>query len=232
MRWRPLVILLAVAAAVLVVGQSMTHGPALRGAAPTPRMAPPAPPASPTAPAGPSGSAEPWAAAEAQLLDERTFSHPVSTPAPPLSVEGPDGQPVSLAPAPGEAMLVSFWATWCPPCVAEMPSLLALGKAVREAHPGRFRLVAVSGDDSWEAVRTFFATTAGGAPSFLEQVRDPDGLAARTYYCAARGYCPDIKYPESYLVGPDGRIVAMMVGARDWSTPEARQLIESALARR
>ena len=233
-RWQPIAISAFALASVLVVAQSMSQG--VGTVAPGP---PPPPPraggaaGAGMAAGGAQGGArgdEPWAEEEAKLLGERTFSRAVSIPAPVLEVEGPDGRAARLAPEPGKAMLVSFWATWCAPCVTEMPSLLAFGEAVRAAYPGRFRLVAVSGDESWQAVNEFFARGPGGAaPAFLEQVRDPEGNAARSYYCAARGYCPDLRYPETYLVAPSGRIVAMMVGARNWAAPEARQLVDAVL---
>ncbi len=60
----------------------------------------------------------------------------------------------------------------------------------------------------------------------LSVVRDPDATAARAYYCTARGYCPDVKFPETYVVDRSGRIVAMMVGPRDWTDPAARRWLE------
>lgn len=104
--------------------------------------------------------------------------------------------------------------------------MLRLGAELAAAHPGRFEMVAVSGDDSWEAVEQYFGKNFGGVPKSLRVVRDPDAAAARAYYCAARGYCPDVKFPESYIVDPKGRIVAMIVGPRDWSHPEARKLLD------
>ena len=164
--------------------------------------------------------------AEERLLDEQAFSHPVDVPAPDVEVVTPEGKRVRLSALRGKVVLVNFWATWCPPCVAEMPSLLELGRALTKAHPDGFQMVAVSNDDSWKAVNTYFAKYFGGIPKQLDVVRDPDASAARAYYCAARGYCPDIKFPETYVVGRTGRIVAMMVGPRDWSDPGARQLLD------
>ncbi len=164
--------------------------------------------------------------AEEKLLDERSFSHPVDTAAPVVEVQRPDGSTVKLTPAPGKVTFVNFWATWCPPCIAEMPSMLQLGRELAERHPGTFQMVAVSGDDSWEAVRDYFAKNFGGVPSMLSVVRDPDATAARAYYCTARGYCPDVKVPETSVVDRSGRIVAMMVGPRDWTDPAARRWLE------
>ncbi len=104
--------------------------------------------------------------------------------------------------------------------------MLKLGRELESKHHGAFQMVAVSGDESWDDVRAYFEKSFGGFPKFLQVVRDPDAAAARAYYCAARGYCPDVKFPETYVVDRAGRIVAMIVGPRDWDGPEPRQLVE------
>ena len=104
--------------------------------------------------------------------------------------------------------------------------MLRLGRELTAAHPDAFEMVAVSSDEGWEPVNDYFAKNFGGIPRGLTVVRDPDATAARGFYCAARGYCPDVKFPETYVVDRSGRIVAMMVGPRDWSDPAARQLLE------
>ncbi|HUK65505.1 MAG TPA: TlpA disulfide reductase family protein [Anaeromyxobacteraceae bacterium] len=180
----------------------------------------------PATPARPTLTPKEQEQAEERLLDEQAFSHPVNVPAPDVTVVGHDGKPVLLSALRGKVVFVNFWATWCPPCVEEMPSMLRLGASLASAHPDGFRMVAISGDDSWQAIHDYFQKNFGGPPPFLEVVRDPDASAARSYYCAARGYCPDVKFPETYIVGRDGRIVAMMVGPRDWSSPEARGLLD------
>jgi thiol-disulfide isomerase/thioredoxin len=147
--------------------------------------------------------------------------------APPAQVEGPDGRPIALAGAKGQVTFVNFWATWCPPCRAEMPSMLQLGREMAERHPGRFRMIAVSVDDGWPEVQRFFG---GRFPGGLSVVRDPDQVATRAYYCAARGACPEsFKFPETYVVDGQGRIAAFFVGDRDWNAPAARRILESLL---
>ena len=177
------------------------------------------------APARPA-SADEARRAEERLLDERAFSHPVNVPAPDVEVMRQDGSKVRLSSLRGKVLFVNFWATWCPPCVQEMPTMLNLGGELTGTYPGAFEMVAVSGDDGWEVVQEYFRKNFGGVPRGLTVVRDPDAVAARAFYCTARGYCPDVKYPETYLVDRSGRLVAMIVGPRDWSDPQARQLLE------
>jgi len=169
-------------------------------------------------------------AAETARREEATFGVARVAPpvaAPPVQVEGPDGRPVALPASNGALTFVNFWATWCPPCRSEMPSMLQLGREISERHPGRFRMVAVSVDDGWPEVQRFFG---GRLPGGLTVVRDPEQVATRAYYCAARGACPEsFKFPESYVVDGQGRIVAYFVGDRDWSAPAARRILEGLL---
>ncbi len=205
--------------ALLVIAQALGVG---RRAPPV--VAPAAPPPAPAAPLDPN------AAAEERLLSERTFSHPVNgVPAPDVAVTAPDGREVRLSSLRGKVLFVNFWATWCPPCVEEMPSMLKLGKELAAAHRDRFQMIAVSNDETWDAVHQYFQKSFGGEPPFLRLTRDPPGAAAKAYYCAARGYCPDVKFPETYIVDRNGRIVEMIVGPRDWSDPNARRWLDGVI---
>ncbi|HET7753177.1 MAG TPA: TlpA disulfide reductase family protein [Anaeromyxobacteraceae bacterium] len=146
------------------------------------------------------------------------------TPAPPATVELSDGRPLVLTQLKGEVVFVNFWATWCPPCRDEMPSMVQLGQELSQRYPNKFRMVAVSVDESWQEVADFFG---GRPPPGVLVVRDPEQIATRSYYCAARGGCPDsYKFPETYIVDREGRLVAYIVGPRDWSNPAAKQFLE------
>lgn len=220
---------LAVAAAALLLAQAL-RGPAPVAPAPQPAPAATRPFTGPEAGAHHAFTPAEARAAEEHLLDETSFTHPVDVAAPDVTVTGADGKPVRLAALRGQIVFVNFWATWCPPCVQEMPSMLQLGRAVAAAHPGKFRMVAVSGDDGWEPVRAYFQRSFGGVPKELLLARDEDARAARGFYCAARGYCPDVKFPETYIVDRSGKVVAMIVGPRDWADPGFRQWLEFVIA--
>jgi thiol-disulfide isomerase/thioredoxin len=142
-------------------------------------------------------------------------------PAPDLGLQTRDGRRVTLASLRGQVVFVNFWATWCPPCREEMPSMLDLGRELSRRHPGRFTMLAVSVDEGWEPVAQFFG---GALPPGLVVALDPDQVATRAYYCSARGGCPpDFKFPETYVVDRNGRLVAFVVGPRDWSDEAARR---------
>lgn len=102
--------------------------------------------------------------------------------------------------------------------------MVRLGQELERAHPGRFTMIAVSVDDGWGPVGEYFG---GPPPAGLAVALDTELLVTRAYYCAARGGCPDsMKFPETYIVDPTGRLVAYVVGPRDWSVPEARLFLE------
>jgi thiol-disulfide isomerase/thioredoxin/glutaredoxin len=170
------------------------------------------------------GSAERERAAPLARL-ERVFGiDRASAAGPPIELPTLDGGRFSLAQARGQVVFVNFWATWCPPCREEMPSMLRLGQELERLHPGKFKMVAVSVDDTAEVVREFFGGRPPAGPSVA---LDSEQLVTRAYYCAARGGCPEsYKFPETYIVDQTGRLVAYIVGPRDWSMPEAREFLE------
>ncbi len=98
-------------------------------------------------------------------------------------------------------VFINFWATWCPPCVEEMPSMKRLQEKMVDEP--RFAMLAISTDDDWSAVRKFFR----GPPPF-DVLLDDKGVA-ETYGTT--------KFPETYII-VDGRLVGYIVGPRDWDT--------------
>ena len=158
-------------------------------------------------------------------------TEPAPVPAPPFELPTADGQRVSLAALRGQVVVVNFWATWCPPCAKEMPSMVKLGQELARRHPGRFRMVAVSVDEAPGAVDEFFrAKPYGGLPKGVVVALEPGvGPVTRGYYCAGRRACrpQDVKFPESYVIDKEGRIVAFIVGDIDWGRPETSKFLEA-----
>jgi hypothetical protein len=112
-----------------------------------------------------------------------------------------------------------------------MPSMVKLGQELAARHPGKFRMVAVSVDESADVVKQFFKTPEQGGrlPPKVTVALDPDARkAVRTWYCTGRGACApdDVKFPESYIVDKSGRIAAYVIGDMDWADPAARALLE------
>ena len=150
---------------------------------------------------------------------------PRPSPAPPILGWTVAGKPFTLADAKGQVVFVNFWATWCPPCREEMPSMLQLGRELAARHPGKFRMVLVSVDEGWPAVAQFFQ---GRMPQGIDLLLDPDQVVTREYYCSARGGCPDsFKFPETYVVDASGKLVSFVIGPRNWSDPAALRYLDS-----
>jgi thiol-disulfide isomerase/thioredoxin len=123
-----------------------------------------------------------------------------------------DGAAHHLAEFKGRGMVVNMWATWCAPCVAEMPSLERLSKALA---PKDIAVLPLSSDRGGaDAVRAWYqAHGIAGLPILL----DPRGALASSFN--ARGI------PTTVIIDKAGKVVARLEGAADWSAPDAQTLI-------
>jgi thiol-disulfide isomerase/thioredoxin len=133
--------------------------------------------------------------------------------APPFALPDHDGEPVDLSAYRGKVVLLNFWATWCPPCRDEEPSLRQLAKAM---DPGKFQLVAVSVDEEgWPAIDKFFA----GNPPTYAVAHDQNARISQLYGTT--------KYPESYLIDSSGTLRLKFIGPRNWTDPAVFTLLAS-----
>ena len=132
-------------------------------------------------------------------------------------------KPATISDYRGKVVLLNIWATWCPPCRAEMPSMERLHKKLAGTD---FRIAAVSVDgDAFYAQEQAgpkeimaFASTLGLTFDILH---DPSGEIRKAY---------DIfGVPESYLIDRDGVIVKRVIGAADWEDPVNEMLIRRLL---
>jgi thiol-disulfide isomerase/thioredoxin len=112
----------------------------------------------------------------------------------------------------GHGVVLNLWATWCAPCVAEMPSLAALSKGVA---PHNVVVLPLSSDQGGAAAVAAFFRQHGitGLPVLL----DPDGDAERAFNV------PGI--PTSVIIDKSGMVQARVEGSADWSTPAALALV-------
>jgi thiol-disulfide isomerase/thioredoxin len=117
---------------------------------------------------------------------------------------------VHLASYRGKVVLVNFWATWCGPCVLEMPSLLALHHQMPNVV-----ILAISVDEDASAYTSFIARRHID----LITVRDPQEKAANLFHSEV--------WPETYVIDRQGMIRRKFVGAQDWTSPEIRQYLQS-----
>jgi peroxiredoxin len=131
------------------------------------------------------------------------------------------GGEVDLASQRGKIVVVNFWATWCPPCVAEMPSLERLHRALS---PEGLSVVTVSADEDEGDLRRFVAEHALTLPV----LKDPGGRVAAGEYRTTG-------YPETFVLDREGRLLQHVVGPAEWDSAERlasfRRLIDGVATR-
>ena len=126
--------------------------------------------------------------------------------APNFTLPGLDGKTVSLADYKGKVVLLNIWATWCPPCVDEMPSM---EKLHQELKGEAFEILAVSIDASGaKAVLPFMKKHQLSFPALT----DTKGAIKNLYQTTG--------VPESFIIDKDGIIVEKVIGPMDWATPD------------
>jgi len=124
-----------------------------------------------------------------------------------------DGKTLSLDKFRGKLVLVNFWATWCAPCIREMPSLVTLQKK----RGGKdFTVLALSQDfNEWTAVNPFLEKhKLEGLPIYVDR-KSAISLKLKV-----------IGLPTSVLLSPDGKVLGYLKGIAEWDAPEALALID------
>ncbi len=130
-----------------------------------------------------------------------------------------DGSEADLASFKGKTILVNYWATWCPPCEQEMPSLGAL-QAARGSDA--FEVVAISIDSEEDVAFARQRLTELGAANITFR-HAPLDRGDIVYGANVQGF------PTTILYGPDGAELARLSGEADWASLEAVQFIDAAL---
>lgn len=134
--------------------------------------------------------------------------------APTFRLADEQGLGVGLEDYAGKLVLLNFWATWCPPCVHEMPSLNEIYERFRA---DGFVVLGVSVDEDAEQYTSFLRESGVTFPT----ARDPDRGVSSRYGTT--------KYPESYLISRDRRVLRKYVGPEDWTRPEITNYLRSVL---
>lgn len=133
-------------------------------------------------------------------------------PAPPLQLPDLQSNPRALEDYRGRVVLLSFWTSWCPPCIEELPSLHRLAERLRDLP---FDIVSVNVGEDLSTVRRFVAEHRVTFPV----LHDADGSTVGDWQVYA--------YPSNYLVDAAGLLRFGHVGALDWDRPEIARIIES-----
>lgn len=136
----------------------------------------------------------------------------VGKPAPDFSLQTLDGRTVRLSDLKGKVVFVNLWATWCPPCREEMPSMVRLYNFMRTRG---VEILAVSEDTDREALRKFVERNAVTFPVLLDE-----GKRVYNLYRATG-------VPETHLIDRNGVLRSSTIGAFDWTGAELVRTVEA-----
>jgi cytochrome c biogenesis protein CcmG/thiol:disulfide interchange protein DsbE len=148
----------------------------------------------------------------ADALQEKVVG--VGDRAPSFSIVADNGRQISAKDFGGKVLVLNFWATWCPPCIEEIPSLEAMAKQLA---PKGVVVLGVSVDRNAAAYERF-RKQAG--ITFLT-ARDEEARISSSY--------GTFKYPETYVIDSQGRVRQKHIGPRNWMDPEIVRSIEALL---
>ena len=141
--------------------------------------------------------------AQADVKDDAQTLSPLAKPfaAPAFTLRGEDGKTYRLSDYRGKVVVLNFWATWCPPCRYEMPSMERAHKKV--AGDG-IALLAINVGESEDEIFEF----TGRYPVTFPLLLDSDGAVIRRYGV--------IGLPTTFVIDPRGRVTHRAVGGREW----------------
>ena len=134
---------------------------------------------------------------------------------PEFTLRTDDGDELSLADYRGKIVVLNFWATWCLPCIEEMPSLNQL---TSQYGPRGIEVIGISLDED---------------PDKYEEFLEEHEIAFQTLRHPARTISEmygTFKLPETFIISRDGRLLNKLIGSANWTSPEMLQYFESLLA--
>jgi DsbE subfamily thiol:disulfide oxidoreductase len=132
----------------------------------------------------------------------------------PAAISLPDLQGNMQSLPKGDVILLNFWATWCPPCRKEMPSMVEL---YRKLSPQGLKVIAISVDKNRDDLLSFVEEYS--LP--FQILHDADSVAARKFGV--------FRFPESFLIDRKGTVVHHLVGAVDWMSEPMLQVLTQML---
>jgi peroxiredoxin len=136
-------------------------------------------------------------------------------PAPDFSLQDLHGQSRRLSEFRGKVVFLNVWATWCPPCRMEMPSMEHLYRRLKDRD---FVMLAVSEDeDSSQAVQKFVDQMGLTFPVLV----DPEGVVPGRYGVTG--------YPETFIIDREGRVIHHTIGPDEWDTEQAYEFFKRLL---
>jgi cytochrome c biogenesis protein CcmG, thiol:disulfide interchange protein DsbE len=149
------------------------------------------------------------------LAENKGYALKAGSEAPGFRLPSLAGGEVDLASQRGKVVVLNFWATWCPPCVAEMPSLERLHRSLSAEGVA---VVTVSTDEDEAELRRFVAQRSLTLPV----LKDPGGRVAAGQYRTTG-------YPETFVLDRKGRVLQHVVGPAEWDSAERLAYLRRAL---
>lgn len=123
-----------------------------------------------------------------------------------------EGIPAEVGVGNGKVTFISYWATWCPPCIAELPSIAEL----HADYGDKITFLLITNEDP-EVVKKFMTKRELDLPAVLPAMETPELLFERSI-------------PTSYIIDQEGNIVVKETGASDWNSDSIRTIIDNLLA--
>lgn len=136
----------------------------------------------------------------------------INTPAPDFTIQDVD-RTVTLSQLRGKIVVLNFWATWCPPCIEEMPSLVQMQKKM---HEKGVTVLAVSVDDDADAYHKFLKDHTID----LLTVREAGRRTEKGVFAPVSQQYGTIKVPETYIIDRNGIIQRKFIGPVNWNQQE------------
>jgi thiol-disulfide isomerase/thioredoxin len=128
--------------------------------------------------------------------------------APVFTLKRSNGDEVDIAKWRDEVIIVHFWASWCPPCLPELPEILSAAKKLPKDQEGRaIRWLFISQDQTWEKALSILPESH--LPENAVSVLDPEAKVSDLF--------GTYQFPETYLITRDGGIAMKWIGPQEWS---------------
>ncbi len=128
------------------------------------------------------------------------------------ALENLDGDNLNVEIGKGEVVFISYWATWCPPCIAEFPSIDAL----YQDYGDKINFVMISNENP-EKIRKFLEKKNFSVPAVVPKMEAPEELYEKTI-------------PTNYIIDASGKIIIKEKGATDWNSEKVRQILDGLIA--